>query len=432
MRTTGPSAILGGPVGRRASARAWAPPPAWSYALATVAWFVCMARQVPCVMDPATPYRVGCYSDIQSLWGPRGIEQGLVPYLQVDLEYPVLTGGFIWGTRLLSGALPGGAEGGRLAFFGLSALGLFVAFLALVAVHVRIAPRTAPWVAASPLVVLSGLINWDLLAVAVTSGALLAWARRRPALAGVLVGIGLSTKFYPALLLLPFVVLSLRAGDLRALARVVLGAVAAFVAVNLPVMVAAPQGWLNIWTYHAGRDADLGSVWYVLGLAQVTLPAAALSRALFVTGVLAIVVLCFLAPRRPRVAQVTFLVVVVFCVTNVVYSPQYMLWLLPLVLLARPRWVDGVAFTLAEAFYWWAVWMYLDGSLYAGDGAPRLYGIAVLVRIGVQLWLAARVVVDVLHPWDDPVRLGHVDDPGGGVLDHAPDAVALAARRPGW
>lgn len=109
-----------------------------------------------------------------------------------------------------------------------------------------------------------------------------------------------------------------------------------------------------------------------------------------------------------------------------------MLWLLPLVLLARPRWVDGVAFTLAEAFYWWAVWMYLDGSLYAGDGAPRLYGIAVLVRIGVQLWLAARVVVDVLHPWDDPVRLGHVDDPGGGVLDHAPDAVALAARRPGW
>lgn len=426
MQTSGPSAILGGPLGRRAAPRSWTPPAVWSFALATVTWLICMLRQVPCVLDAGAPFAAGCYSDIQALWGPRGIDKGLVPYLQADLEYPVLTGTFIWAMRSASGLFPGTEP--RLTFFGVTAVGLAAAFLGLIAVHVRLDPRTAPWIAASPLVALAGLINWDMLPVLCVSGALLAWAQRRPTLAGALVGLGLATKFYPALLLLPFVVLSLRAGDLRNIGRVVLGAVATFTAVNLPVMIAAPRGWLHQWTYHAGRGADLGSVWYVLDRIVPGLPAAGLARASLLVGLTAIVALALAAPRRPRVAQLAYLTVACFCVTNVVYSPQYMLWLLPLVVLARPRWVDVAAYTLAEAFYWWAVWMFLDGSLYAGDGAPRFYALAVLVRVGVQLWVAARVVGDIRRPWADPVRVGHVDDPGGGVLDHTSDVLTL--RRP--
>ena len=37
-----------------------------------------------------------------------------------------------------------------------------------------------------------------------------------------------------------------------------------------------------------------------------------------------------LAPRRPRFGAMAFLVIAAFLLTNKVYSPQYVLWLLPL------------------------------------------------------------------------------------------------------
>src|SRR6201999_4626162 len=60
--------------------------------------------------------------------------------------------------------------------------------------------------------------------------------------------------------------------------------------------------------------------------------------ALFVLCCAAIAYVALTAPRRPRVAQLAFLVVAAFLVTNKVWSPQYSLWLVPLAGLAVPRW----------------------------------------------------------------------------------------------
>ena len=46
-----------------------------------------------------------------------------------------------------------------------------------------------------------------------------------------------------------------------------------------------------------------------------------------------------------------FLVVAAFLMTNKVYSPQYVLWLLPLMILARPKWRDWLIFTAGELIY---------------------------------------------------------------------------------
>jgi hypothetical protein len=50
----------------------------------------------------------------------------------------------------------------------------------------------------------------------------------------------------------------------------------------------------------------------------------------------------------------------------------------------------------------------------------------VLAHIVGTLWFAALVVRDVLLPRHDVVRADGSDDPGGGVLDQAPDVMALA------
>lgn len=392
---------LGGPLGAHASPTGrWRRPDAWAFGLATLSWLILMARQQACVADPGLQYKAACYSDVAALWGPRGIDRGLVPYLEVDLEYPVLTGGFIHLTRLASGLLPGTPS---VAFLGLTAVLLFGCFLGLVAVHLRLSGWGALFVAASPLVIAGGLINWDLLVVLLTSAALLAWARGRPALTGVLIGLGTAAKLYPVLLLVPIVVLALRAARLQDAARAVGGAVLAWLAVNVPVYLAAPAGWLNFWTFNSDRGADLGSLWFVLeGLGFPVSRLSAVMAVLVVLGVALVAALLLMAPRRPRLAQGAFLVVLVFCLVNKVYSPQYMLWLLPLFALARPVWRDWIVFTASELFYWGAVWLYLDSALFAGDGSPRAYWVAILVRVGVQVWCGARVVRDILDPTAEP------------------------------
>ncbi len=208
-------------------------------------------------------------------------------------------------------------------------------------------------------------------------------------------------------------------------------AVLSWGAVNLPVLVLAPDAWRSFWTFNSDRGGDLGSIWYVFSLAgHEVQDLNVVSAGLFASCCLAIGVLIMVAPRRPRFGAMAFLVVVAFLLTNKVYSPQYVLWLLPLLILARPKWRDWLIFTAGELVYFVAIWWHLGGLLTPGDSsADRVYWFAVLIRMSTQSWVAIMVVRDALRPEFDPVRAGGRDDPTGGVLDGAPDAGWLPGRR---
>ena len=66
--------------------------------------------------------------------------------------------------------------------------------------------------AVAPGLLLHARTNWDLVAAALAGLGLLAWARRRPVLAGVLLGLATATKLYPVLFLVPLLALCWRAG----------------------------------------------------------------------------------------------------------------------------------------------------------------------------------------------------------------------------
>ena len=108
----------------------------------------------------------------------------------------------------------------------------------------RDAGRPAVWdaalVAASPIPIFQVFTNFDALATGLAVGGLLAWARRKPTLAGVLIGLGVAAKLYPLLLLLPLVVLALRTDRAADAARTVVATVGAWFLVNLPVMMLFP------------------------------------------------------------------------------------------------------------------------------------------------------------------------------------------------
>lgn len=187
------------------------------------------------------------------------------------------------------------------------------------------------------------------------------------------------------------------------------------------------------------RPADWDSLFYVLQNARdgATLDPAGekptrLNLAvavLFLAALAGIGVLIAKAPRRPRLAQVLFLTVLAFLLTNKVWSPQFSLWLLPLAALARPRWRTLLAWQAAEALVLLTRFYFFVGNGSPGDGIKVEWFIsAVLLRDAVLVGIAVLVVRDVLRPERDVVRADGVDDdPMGGVLDRAPDKVPVRA-----
>ena len=152
------------------------------------------AQKSPCADGAWTGYKQYthmCYSDVVPLWSDERLDVGAVPYRDTGVEYPVLTGGFMWLTAELTRgvhALVGSWS--EVVLFGvLSAVLLAVCGLVVTAgtaLTGRRRPYDAALFALSPLLVFHAFSNWDLLAMALASAALWAWSRDRPVGAGVL------------------------------------------------------------------------------------------------------------------------------------------------------------------------------------------------------------------------------------------------------
>ncbi|MFJ2113175.1 glycosyltransferase family 87 protein [Streptomyces sp. NPDC087850] len=446
------SELIGGPIGRRALSGSGRLTPVQVVALVAIGMFALgMVQKMPCYnwawfRGVSSQYTHACYSDIPHLYLGRGFADNLVPYfdrLTGDmqyLEYPVLTGLFM---EIASWLTPGGSIQYREQMYWMVNAGMLMICAAVIAVCVARTHRRRPWdallVALAPAFALTATINWDLLAVALTAAAMLMWSRGRALAFGILIGLATAAKLYPVLLLGPLFLLCWRAGKFRAYGTAVLATAAAWLAVNLPVMLLAPEGWKKFYTFSRERQVDFGSFWLIItqrtGKSMDVGSVNTYAMLLMLLACAGIAALALTAPRRPRFAQLAFLVVAAFILTNKVYSPQYVLWLVPLAALARPRWRDFLIWQGCEVLYYLGIWLYLAYTT-SGDAHKGLptegYQLAIALHLLGTLYLCALVVRDVLMPERDSVRTDGSDDPSGGVLDGAEDRFVLGqAPHPG-
>ena len=89
---------------------------------------------------------------------------------------------------------------------------------------------------------------------------------------------------------------------------------------------------------------------------------------------------CCRAPRPPRLASLAFLVVAAFLLVNKVWSPQYSLWLVPLAVLALPRWRLLLAWMTLDALVWVPRMFYYLGTGRQKGLPPDWFLGAVVVR----------------------------------------------------
>jgi uncharacterized membrane protein len=405
-------------------------------------------------------YRHACYTDVVALYFSEGLVNGQIPYVDHPVEYPVLTGAFMGLIGIpvheFAKSHPGVNE--YSLYYNLSALGLGLAAIISVIAMLKLR-RRRPWdiamFAISPALLLTATINWDLLAVAFAALAILAWSRERTALAGILIGLGAAAKLWPVFLLIPLVLLAWRSRKLSEAFFTAAMAVFGWLAVNLPVMLLYPHAWSRFFSLNVTREVDWGTIWYIGSNAPLPGNRAGLgifhtlgdhitalnflSYALFGLCVIGLAYLTYAAPRRPRLAQLAFLTVAAFLIISKVWSQQYVLWLLPLALLARPRWGAFLAWQFAEVCYFFA----FDGELMRAENTPifpeGVYIIASLLRLVTLVILCVLVIRDIMRPELDVVRHSYDDDPDGGVFvgsedrwevmaGHAPPPAPAAAR----
>lgn len=407
------SAVVGGPWGRHAaSGEAWWSPLRVLIIIATITYALGYWLRWPCrtadFLNDDRYVRL-CYTDIPYLYYGRGLAQGARPYLDsipgVDtIEYPVLTGWFMWLAALLTGSdtSPATQYARSAVFYDRNAILLFICFLVAVvatALTVRRRPWDAAMVAAAPAIVFTGLINWDLLAVAITAVSFLLFARGRIGWAGITIGLAISAKFYPVVLVGAVVLVLARQQRWREGAGYIAAALGAWAVVNIPVALAAPEQWARFYTFSQERGVDFGSV-YLAAQYLFDVSVSDVNRygvigfGLLGLGITALV---FRAPTPPRVEQIALLVLIAFTVTNKVYSPQYVLWLLPFAVLARPRWREFLIWQAGQVQYTIAVWLFLEQ--YGQEGRRGLpeetYALSILVMVTITLWYASLVVRDI-------------------------------------
>lgn len=217
--------------------------------------------------------------------------------------------------------------------------------------------------------------RYDPVVAALLTGACWAGVRRRPAVFGLLLGLAVATKLTPLLCAPPWVLFWLRRRRLGELAIAAATGAATAAAAILPAIFAAGPALFETLRYHRDRplqsESTAGALFALLGGRSVTavftfgsfnfvgphLQAVLTATTVAMVGGLALV--CALTWRRlaPEPAdpgadgrlllRATMATLVVFMVAGKVFSPQYLIWLLPLGLLLSVR--DRLALGLFAA-----------------------------------------------------------------------------------
>ena len=336
----------------------------------------------------ATPgqYIHACYSDLPSLFGERGMADNTWPYASDTnaVEYPVLTGLVMYATSFVAHS--------PISYFNFNALLLALLFIFVIFIVRKIQPEFTYLVPVAPAMIASLYINWDLWAIATMMLAIYWFDRKAYLYSSIAIAVSISTKFLPVFLLLPIFFILWRSIQIREMFKYAATTVAIWLAINLPFALTTPTGWWRFYKLNLSREADWGSLWLAfsqlgLGLANLNY----LAVLLLLIGLTAFVIFLFEVKNTPTLASVAFIVLAIVMVASKVYSPQYVLWLTPLAVIALTNKKDLHAFwiwQIAETMYHVAIWQHLALFTGAAFGLQEGgYATITLIRIAATVYL---------------------------------------------
>ena len=333
-------------------------------------------------------YIHACYSDLPALFSERSFGKGEWAFSGGDqaVEYPALQGLVMWATAKVS-------PDGPVSYFNFSAILLSLLFIASSLLMYRMRPDKTLLFILAPTGIAAIFINWDYWAIITMLIAIYWFDRKQELASAAILGISIATKFFPIVLLLPIAVIYLRRHEIKNFIQYTSIAIGTIIAINLPFALTTPTGWWRFYTLNLHREADWGSLWYALSVFGINLANINyLSILTLLIGVAAVSI--FLLQTRetlPLAASALYIFIVLMTVSKV-YSPQYVLWLTPLALLALRDKRDLSWFWFwqsAEIAYHLAIWQHLATLTGAPTGLPvKAYAAIAAFRIAASIAMA--------------------------------------------
>ena len=336
-------------------------------------------------------YIHACYSDIPSLYGERALDRGVWAYSsgKDSVEYPVIQGSIMFLTAKL---IPHGINN---YFYG-SAFLLALLFIFISFITFKIRPDFGYLLPLAPAAIASMYINWDLWAITSMLLAIYWFDRKADFASAIALGISISTKFLPVFLLLPIAIIFFRQERAKKFLAYFAITVVTFAVINIPVALTTPTGWWRFYDLNLNRGSDWGSIWYALANLGLDLTHQNyLSVLCLLIGLTTLIIFLLQIRKTPTLAQTAIFVMVIVMAVSKVYSPQYVLWLTPLAIIALIDKRELAIFWFwqgAELLYHLAIWQHLALVTGAKFGlSVTAYSVICLIRIGASLALVLRL-----------------------------------------
>ena len=244
------------------------------------------------------------------------------PYISKFIEYPVITGLFI--------QLGGFLGESRAGYYWISVAGLIACAVIATYFLYQILPETQKgrllryWIFA-PSMVIFLTTNWDILAITLVVAALYFFHKEKWYWGAFLLSLGFSTKFYPILYFLPLLIKVPRWKNRLAIIGIF---VATTAALNGFFAYYHFDFWYYFYSLNALRDPNPDSVWTIIRYFIRPFEMNTvnwLSFVLFGGSYFYLI----LKNRKESLLKLFTIATLLFVLCNKIFSPQYLLWLLP-------------------------------------------------------------------------------------------------------
>lgn len=276
-------------------------------------------------------------------------------YISKPIEYPILTGFFIQ----LAGMIGKTRAGYYLASIAglLAAAAIATYFLYKILSDGQKNNLLRYWIFAPSLLIFL-TYNWDILPVLFTAIAFYFFQKNRYPTTSAFLALGASAKLYPIFYIAPLI---LKAKDWAERIKIILVFGLTFAAVNLPFMIWNFSGWSYFFNLNSLRNSNPDSIWTIARFLfrNLTIPEINfLSAVLF----LALAIFVLWKFRQENFIKICFLLTLIFLLTNKVFTPQYLMWLLPFWVLLpelKAKWFYALEFSNLAAFFSILPWFFL-------------------------------------------------------------------------
>ncbi len=247
-----------------------------------------------------------------------------VPYLESPIEYPVITGFFIYFMWRIGGNLFGYA----ISTWIFLTLSMVVTALMLdkLTYLLKIKNNRVLWFFVfAPSLLFFGIFNWDIIAVMLMVFAIYFFYKERPVMAGLFLSLGFNAKLFP-ILLLPIMLLKT---DIKNAIKMALVFLAVSFILNGYFIINSFDVWKATYLFHSLREPNIDSIWTLTNLSTSAINL--ISMAIFL---LFYIVLIY-HNKKYGFISLSFASILLFLLFNKIFSPQYLLWLLPFFVLTQ-------------------------------------------------------------------------------------------------